>query len=170
MKMNLESPHLIEELFAVILVSNRDVLFEILRSNVLDQFILGFSHSVPNFRGRAAILGSSFPVEPCCSIGSIVNFSLRHKCISASKGYEMKRKYEMDLKNEYLLKEFDENVKREGIPCGMLIHLTLARPVVGNGYEVFEIFKLHLSKSPNAKQFGREIVLDMVVFRGPDTK
>lgn len=49
----------------------------------------------------------------------------------------------------------------------MLVHFRHARPVVGRGNEVFKIFEFHLSKSPNAEQLGREIILDMVVLRGP---
>jgi hypothetical protein len=48
----------------------------------------------------------------------------------------------------------------------MLVNFRLARPVVGNGNEVLKIFEYHLSKSQNAEQLGREIILDMVVLRG----
>ena len=60
------------------------------------------------------------------------------------------------MKNNYLVQEFDENIEREGIPSGMLIHLRLTHLVVGNGNEVFEIFKFYLSKSLNAKQLRKE--------------
>ena len=48
----------------------------------------------------------------------------------------------------------------------MLIHLRLAHPLVGDRDEVFEIIQLHLFKSPHAKQFGEEIVFDMVILHG----
>ena len=35
------------------------------------------------------------------------------------------------------------------------------------GNEVLEIMELHFPKGSNVKQFGREVVLDMVVLRGP---
>lgn len=41
--------YLKKEIFVIILVSNGDVSFEVLSLNVLDQFILGFCHRVPNF-------------------------------------------------------------------------------------------------------------------------
>ena len=82
--------HFIKEIFAFILVSNGYVLFKFLSSNVLDQSILGFNHSVPNLRSQPAILESSLIVKPCCRFGRIGNFSLRHAGMSTSQGYKMK--------------------------------------------------------------------------------
>jgi hypothetical protein len=42
--------HLLKEIPAVILVSNGDVFFKVSNSNGFDQFLLGFSHNVPNLR------------------------------------------------------------------------------------------------------------------------
>ena len=142
-----------KEIFAVILVSNGDVFFKVPSLNVLDQSILGFCHSVPNLRIRLMILESSFTVKPCCSIGCMQYFSLNNTYMNIKEGHQKKGK-------------INEDVHRDGIPSRILVHLNLAHLVVGNGNEVFEIFKIHFSKGSNAKQFGREVVLDMVVLHG----
>ena len=67
----------------------------------------------------------------------------------------------------YLVQELDEDVQCEGIPSRISLHLRLAHLVVVNRNEVGEILKLHFSKCTNAKQFGREVVLNMIVLRGP---
>ena len=84
--------HLIKEFFAVILVSNGDVLFKLLRSNALNQSNFGFNHSVTNFKGRLVILGNSLTIELCCGIGRIGNFSLRHGRMNTRQRYEKKRR------------------------------------------------------------------------------
>ena len=73
-----------------------------------------------------------------------------------------------DKFDKNFVQKFDEDVQCEGISSIILIHLSLAYFLVGNQNEVFEIFKLHISKGPNAKQFGREVVLDMVMLHGPN--
>ena len=84
------------------------------------------------------------------------------------EGHQMKgRKWKRNLKENYLIQEFDKDVQHEGIPSRILVHLRLAHLVVSNENEVFEIFELYSPKGPNAKQLGREIVLDMVVLHGP---
>lgn len=70
-------------------------------------------------------------------------------------------------KKKYLVQEFDKDVQGKGIPSWIFLHLSFARLVVGNWNKVFEIIKLHLSKGSNAKQFGREVVFDMVMLSGP---
>ena len=67
----------------------------------------------------------------------------------------------------YLIQELDEDIQCETIPSRILVHLRLAHLVVVNRNEVGEILKLHFSKCTNAKQFGREVVLNMIVLCGP---
>ena len=160
-----------EEIFAVILVSNGDVLLEVMRLNVFYQSIMGFCHSVPNLKRRPAILEGSLTVQPCCSINRIRYFSLKNADRSIKEEHQMKgRKRNRNLKESYLVQEFDEDVQHGGIPNRILVHLRLGYHVVGNRNEVFEIFKFHFPKGPNVKQLGREVVLDMVAIRGPKTQ
>ena len=70
------------EIFAVIFVSNKDVLLENLRSNGFDQSILGFCHSVPNFKSRPTILESSLTIQHGSSIGHIQHFALEKAYMS----------------------------------------------------------------------------------------
>ena len=69
-------------------------------------------------------------------------------------------------KGNYLVQEFDKNIQGKGIPNRIIFHLSFARLVVGNWNEVFELFKLHFPKGTNAKQFGREVVSNIVVLAG----
>ena len=63
--------HLVEEIFAVILMGDGNELLEVASLNTFDQSILGFCHSVPNFRSRSKCLGCDLTVQPCCSIHCI---------------------------------------------------------------------------------------------------
>ncbi len=113
--------HLIKEFFAVILVSNGDELFKVLRSNVLDQFLLCFCHSVPNLRGRPAIFRSCLTIEPCCSIGRIGNFSLTLACMSESQVYEIKGSInKMNAKTITLYKNLTKTSSVRGYQVGCL--------------------------------------------------
>jgi hypothetical protein len=67
----------------------------------------------------------------------------------------------------YLVQKLNEDVQCVSIPSWILLHLRLAHLVVGNGNEVFEILKLHFAKYLNAKQFGWEVVLNMIMLREP---
>jgi hypothetical protein len=69
--------------------------------------------------------------------------------------------------SNYLVQELDEDIQCEGIPSRILLHLRLAHLIVLQRDEVLEILKLHLAKCSNAKQFGREVVFNMIVLRGP---
>ena len=72
--------HFMKEIFSLILVSNGDVLFNVLNSNVIDQSILGFCHRVPNFKSRPSILGS---------ISCIWYFSQENAEMSTKGGHQM---------------------------------------------------------------------------------
>ena len=67
----------------------------------------------------------------------------------------------------YLVQEVDKDIQCERIPSRIFVHPRVAHLVVVNRNEVGEILKLHFSKCTNAKQFGREVVLNMNVLRGP---
>ena len=69
-------------------------------------------------------------------------------------------------KKKYLVEELDEDVYCEGILSRILLYLKPAHLVVVNANELLEIFKLYFSKCPNAKQFGMEVVLNMIVLHG----
>ena len=77
-KRNKWEAHLVEEVFAIILVGDGNELLEILRPNTLDEFILGFGHSLPNFGSRPEGLGCILTVQPCCSVGCVRQLSLTH--------------------------------------------------------------------------------------------
>ena len=85
---NMVREHLMKEIFAIILVSNGDILFEVTRANGLDKSFLGFLHSVPNFKSRSTILGSSFMVKPCRRVSRIRNFSLWSGGMRTMGGHE----------------------------------------------------------------------------------
>ena len=69
--------------------------------------------------------------------------------------------------DDYFVKEFNEDIYGKWIPRRSLLHLSLARFVICNGNEVFEILKLQISKHANSKQSGGEVVFDMIVLRRP---
>ena len=78
-------------IFAIILMSNRDVLFKVPSLNVLDQSIL-------------MILASSLTVELYCSVGRIRYFSLENIYMNLKKGHQTKgRKWKRYLKENYLV-------------------------------------------------------------------
>ena len=79
----------------------------------------------------------------------------------------MRKETNKNKEKNYLVRELDKDVQYEGIPSRILLHLRLAHLVVINRNEVLEILKLHFSKCPNAKQFDREVVLNMIVLCGP---
>ena len=67
-KIERKEVHLVEEIFAVILMGDGNELFKVASSNTFDQSILGFCHSVPNFMSRYECLGCNLTVQSCCSI------------------------------------------------------------------------------------------------------
>ena len=67
----------------------------------------------------------------------------------------------------YVIHELDKIIQYEGIPSRIFLHLSLAQIVVRNRNEVLEILKLHFPECRNAKQFGREVVFNMIVLSGP---
>ena len=79
----------------------------------------------------------------------------------------MRKKTDKSEEKNYLVQELDEDVQCEGIPSRILLHLRLTHLIVVNRNEVFEILKLHFSKYLNAKQFGKEVVLNVIVLFGP---
>ena len=79
----------------------------------------------------------------------------------------MRKETNKSEEKNYLVQKLDEDVQCEGIPSRILFHLRLAHLVVVNRNEVLEILKLYFSKCPNAKQFDKKVVLNMIVLRGP---
>ena len=57
-----------EEIFAVIFVGDGNEFFKIPSSNTFNQSILGFCHSVPNFKSRSKCFGCGLTVQPCYNI------------------------------------------------------------------------------------------------------
>ena len=84
----------------------------------------------------------------------------KDKCIKHEERNKQERR------KKYLVEELDEDVYCEGTLSRILLHLKPAHLVVVNANELLEIFKLYFSKCPNAKQFGREVVLNMIVLYG----
>ena len=67
-------------------------------------------------------------------------------------------------------KKFDEDVQCKGIPSKIRLHFGLTHLVIGDKNKVLELLKLHFPKCSNVEQLGGEVVLNMVVLRGPTKK
>jgi hypothetical protein len=58
----------VEEVITVVLVGDENILLKVSRLNGFDQPILGFCHSIPNFRSRPPSLRNILTIQPCCGI------------------------------------------------------------------------------------------------------
>ena len=54
--------YILEEIFAVVFVDNKDELFEVSRANIFYQSIMGFGHGIPNARSSSKHLRSGLAV------------------------------------------------------------------------------------------------------------
>ena len=94
-----------EEVITVVLVGDGNMLLEVPRSNGLDQPILRFCHSIPNFGSTPESLESILTVQTCRSIRRVgylplkqTENKIRNKHKHGRRGNEEKRR-----KTKYLV-------------------------------------------------------------------
>ena len=126
-------------------------LLKILRPNTFDKSILGFCHSILNFRSGSKRLECSLTIQLSCDIRYDDNSLLKNKKECKRMTKHKKYKYKRKKRENYLVQEFDKVVQDKGIPSRVLMHFGLVHFVVGHGNEVLELLKLHFSKYSNAK-------------------
>ena len=157
-----------EELLAIVLVDHGDVLLKVLYSDTLNDPLLSLGHMLPNLWSSPSILRCILPIQLSCHVGSIRYLLLEEKETCIRNDSCLQKQYtKAKAVDDYLMKEFKEDIYGKWIPRRSLLHLSLARFVIRNGNEVLEILKLEISKHSNSKQSDGEVVFDTIVLRRP---
>ena len=145
-----------------------DALRKVLCLDTLNDLLVSLGHVLPNLWSSLSILRFILPIQLSCNVRNIGYLLLQEKETCIRNDSCLQKQYtKAKAVDDYLVKEFNEDIYGKWIPCRSLLHLSLAHFVIRNGNEVLEILKFQISKRANLKQSGRDVVFDMIVLCRP---